>query len=89
MWDITLTHRFIDDADAEPFNPRFDVVDEVDAKHYFDLTGTVNFGQFKVVAGIENLTDEEPEYIPAISTNTSQVYDWMGRYYYTKVTYNF
>jgi iron complex outermembrane receptor protein len=88
-WDVGLTHRYIHDADADPVVPSLDVVDSVDAVHYFDLTGSMNFGNFRVVAGIENLTDEEPEYIPAISTNTSTVYDWMGRFYYTKVTYSF
>lgn len=88
-WDVTFTHRYIHDADAIPLLPSLDVTDEVDAVNYFDLSGSIEFGTFSVLAGIENITDEEPEFIPEISTNTSAVYDWMGRYYYTKLSYKF
>ncbi len=89
IWDVTLTHRYIHDADADPFSPADDVVDSVDAVNYFDVVGSVNIGSFTIVGGVDNLTDKEPEYIPAISTNTSTVYDWMGRFYYAKVSYTF
>lgn len=88
-WDVSLTHRYIHDADAQPLLGPGNLVDDVDAVHYFDLTGSVSIDKFTVVAGIENLTDEEPEFIPGVSMNTSTVYDFMGRYYYTKVSYNF
>jgi len=89
-WDIGLSHRYIHEADAEPLLKVYgDVIEEVDAVHYFDLTGSINIGAFTIIGGIENLTDQEPEYIPSVSTNTSTVYDWMGRYFYTKVNYKF
>jgi iron complex outermembrane receptor protein len=30
---------------------------------------------------VENFTDEDPPYVPAISTNTSPIYDPLGRFY--------
>ncbi len=88
-WEVALAYRYIHEADAEPLFGAADAVKEVDAVHYFDLTGSVELGNVVVLAGIDNLTDEEPEFVPGVSTNTSFVYDLMGRYYFTRVNYRF
>ena len=88
-WEVALTHRYIHDGAAEPLIAALDVTERVDAVHYFDLTGSYTWDKTTFQVGIDNVTDEEPQFVPGVSTNTSFVYDLMGRYYYAKVSYNF
>ena len=50
--------------------------------------GTYNWDNFQFLVGVENFTDEEPPYVPAISSNTSNVYDFLGTFYSFKLKYS-
>ena len=84
-WGVSLSHKYIDEMDIfKTFG--FDTIEDVDAVHYFDVSGSYEWDVFRVVVGVDNVTDEEPEFVPEISTNTSRIYDWMGRFYFATVT---
>lgn len=88
-WDVTLTWRYIDGMDIDD-QIGFDTVNtETDEVNYFDIYGSYTWDNFQISAGIDNLTDEEPEFLPAISTNTSTVYDWLGMFTYARLKVSF
>jgi iron complex outermembrane receptor protein len=86
MWSVGVTWRYLDEMEV------FDAVGvgtlepEADAINYFDLLGTYNMGAWSLTGGIQNLTDEEPPYVPDTSNNTSGVYDYLGRFYFARAT---
>jgi iron complex outermembrane receptor protein len=94
-WDVTmnLTWRYIGEADqvatgAEP--------QDLDSVSYFDLAATWNVTDYATLrAGVNNLTDEEPEYVPQGVTarengNTYPgVYDPLGQYLFIGATVQF
>lgn len=69
------------------------VVDEIDAEHYFDLTGAWRFtDQFQVTAGVKNLFDELPTRVgdaQGEANSFPQVYDIIGRRYFISGRYTF
>lgn len=84
-WSLSLSHKYLDSMKIfKTFG--FDTIEEADAVHYFDLAGTYDMEHYRFVVGIDNVTDQEPEFIPEISTNTSVIYDWVGRFYFASVT---
>ena len=66
-----------------------DINTDTDDIHYFDLFGSYSWSNFQILAGVENVGDEEPEFVPAISTNTSPIYDHLGTFYYARFTVSF
>ncbi len=85
-WSLSLSWRYLDEMDV------FDVIEfdnvhtTADAQHYFDIDGQYDFGAWRVAAGVENLADEEPPYVTDVSANTSGIYDFLGRFYYVRVS---
>lgn len=88
-WSVNLNWRYVDEMDV------FDALDfdnvnlKADSMNYFDLYGTYNLGAWDFMVGIDNLTDEEPPYVPDVSVNTSTAYDWLGRMYFARATVSF
>jgi iron complex outermembrane receptor protein len=86
---VAVGWRYLDEMEV------FDVIDfdnvntEADAQNYFDLTGSYEFRNWRVTGGVQNLTDEEPPYVPDVSVNTSGIYDFLGRVYFARVSVNF
>ena len=88
-WNVGLTWRFLDAMDVDDQVAGDDINTETDEIHYFDLFAAYTWDNYQVSAGIENLTDEEPEFVPAISTNTSPIYDHLGQFWYARFKVNF
>jgi iron complex outermembrane receptor protein len=85
-WRAGVTYRYLDKMEV------FDVIGfgtlepTADAQHYFDLDGSVDLGGWTLGAGVQNVTDEEPPYVPEVSVNTSGIYDFLGRFYYARAS---
>ncbi len=56
---------------------------------YFDILGKYHVGSWTLMAGVQNLTDEDPPYVPDVSANTSGIYDFMGTFYYARASVSF
>lgn len=88
-WRAAVTYRYLDEMEI------FDVFGfdnthlEADAQHYFDLEGSYDLGAWEFQAGVQNLTDEQPPYVPEVSANTSGIYDFLGRFYYARASVSF
>ncbi len=46
-------------------------------------------GAWTPMAGVQNLTDEDPPYVPDVSVNTSGIFDFMGAFYYARASVGF
>jgi len=65
---------------------------ELEAAHYFDLTGSWGINDnLTLRAGVNNLTDEEPQlFAPGVQANTDpSTYDVLGRRYFVGLTAKF
>src|SRR5690606_2716841 len=71
-WWVGLTYRYLDEMDV--FDAiGFDTVHTIaDAQHYLDVQGSYDIGPWSFQAGVENLTNEEPPYVPDTPANTSR-----------------
>ena len=95
VWDfnLNLTWRYIGEVDQEfTSNPASDL----DAVNYIDLAGTWAVTDWATLrAGVNNITDEEPEYVPQGVTarengNTYPgVYDALGQYWFVGFSVEF
>ncbi len=83
-WSVNVTWRYIDSMDIDDPD---DFTKDVDAVSYFDLYGTYTWDQVQFAVGVDNLTDEEPEFIPGVSLNTNTAYDFLGRTYFARLSY--
>lgn len=87
-WSLGVTYRYLDKMEV------FDVIDfdnvttSADAQHYFDIDGSYSMGAWSFKAGVQNLTNEEPPYVPDVSANTSGIYDFLGRFFYARMSVN-
>ena len=77
----------VEDDDDSPTGEFF--TEEIDAEHYFDLTGAYDFGNgFSATLGIDNIFDNQP---PILGDNQEQAntypatYDVFGRTYFLRV----
>ena len=84
-----MTYRDLDKMEV------FDVIGfgtlepTADAQHYIDLEGSYDVGAWSFQAGVENVTNEEPPYVPEVSVNTSGIYDFLGRFFYARASVSF
>ncbi|KAA1190640.1 TonB-dependent receptor [Pseudohalioglobus sediminis] len=86
-WTGTLAWRYIDEMDISD-EIGFDEFNKTaDAVNYFDFYGSYNWDNWTFSVGVENLTDEEPPFVPAISANTSPIYDYLGRFYSARIKF--
>ena len=88
-WSAGITYRYLDKMEV------FDAIGfgtlqpTADAQHYFDIEGSYGVGAWSFQAGVENVTDEEPPYVPEVSANTSGIYDFLGRFFYARASVSF
>ncbi|SHH27601.1 TonB-dependent receptor [Ferrimonas marina] len=86
-WSVNYQMRHIGEM-VDLNSPEF----EVPAAFYHNVSYTKNFNiGLDWTLGINNLFDETPKYHPSYSDvyTTPEVYDVMGRYIFTKVSYRF
>ena len=83
-WSLGLSWRYIDDMDIDDQVGVEQFVTSVSNVDYFDAYARYTWNSFQIMAGIDNLTDEEPPYIPSVSLNTTGVYDFLGQFFYVR-----
>ncbi len=86
---LTLGWRYLDEMEVFDVIGFDNVNTEADAQDYFDLSAAYQFDSWRISGGIQNLTDEEPPYVPDVSANTSGIYDFLGRTFYARVSMSF
>lgn len=95
-WNVGALVRWI--GGAEVFGIRGpsgsirpDVVNQrLPAVFYADLVGSYSWNNFTFIAGIDNVFDRSPPFLIDGGTNSNPLtYDFVGRYFYTTVAYNF
>ena len=70
--------------------PSSDPYYETEAVTYWDASGSVRIGEFQLIVGCNNILDKEPPYFPGTGYNGNpQVYDFIGRYFWTRLGYTF
>lgn len=84
-WSATISWRYIDSMDIDDPD---DFNKDVDAVNYFDFYGTYTWDNIQFAVGVDNFTDEEPEFVPGVSLNTNVTYDFLGRFYFARLTYS-
>lgn len=84
-WSGSLTWRYIDGMDVSDEIGFDEFTTTTDAVNYFDLFASYQWNNVQLSVGVENLTDEEPPFVPSISTNTSPIYDFLGRFYSARI----
>lgn len=87
-WSASLTWRYLDEMEVSDEIGFDEFTDTTDAMNYFDLYGSYNWDRFQFSVGIENLTDEEPPFVPSISANTSPIFDFLGRFYSARIKFS-
>jgi iron complex outermembrane receptor protein len=80
-WSTTLSWRYLDEMDVQDEIGFDEFTDTTDAVNYFDFLFTYGWDNISLTFVVENFTDEDPPYVPAISTNTSPIFDPLGRFY--------
>ncbi len=86
-WWLGMTYRYLDEMEAVDVIGFGTLEPKADAVHYVDLDAGMTIGAWNVTAGVQNVSDEEPPYVTDVSINTSTAYDFLGRFYYGRVTY--
>ena len=86
-WNVSLAWRHIDEMDIDEQIGFEEFVKDVDSVDYFDVYGSYDWDNIRLSLGIENIGDEEPPFIPSISTNTNPTYDFLGRFYSARIKF--
>ncbi len=83
--------RFIDGMLYYPLlDPKTNAYVQAPGIFYHDIVASYDYRNFTVSAGIDNLFDKAPPFVPDTATNTDpQVYDVLGRVIYLKTTLKF
>ena len=62
---------------------------KVDAYYKHDLRVAYDWDRYRILFGINNVTDEDPPYVFDSGTNTdSFLYDNFGTYWYARLTFS-
>ena len=88
-FSVGVGWRYLDEMDVFDVIGFDNVNTEADAQNYFDLSAAYEMDNWRISGGIQNLTDEEPPYVPDVSANTSGIYDYLGRTFYARVSMSF
>ncbi len=87
-WDFGLRIRYIHGMD----DPRFDGnnvfgYSDVDSHTEYDLRASYNWDKYRITAGINDVTDEDPPYVFSSGNNTDLfLYGAMGRYFFLRAS---
>jgi iron complex outermembrane recepter protein len=97
-WGATVTSRYVGsmtECSSGVCSQDNSEIRQVSSYMTFDLAGsyslTSGFGKTMLQAGIQNVTDTKPPYLyTALSYNSDpQTYDFMGRFYFVRLTQSF
>ncbi len=87
-WSTSLTWRYLDEMEVSDEIGVDEFTTSTDAMNYLDFYGSYNWNQFQLSLGVENMTNEEPPFVPSISANTSPIFDFLGRFYSVRLKYS-
>lgn len=89
-WSAQTRIRYVGDALAFGATPGVDPTTSVESVVYWDLVGTYTWQGLSVIFGVDNLLEREPPFFPEGGQNANAAsYDFVGRYFYTKLGYKF
>jgi hypothetical protein len=95
---IGYSGEFVSSLNADTFcncgagnQPDGSYIQKIDSALYHDLFAQYTFGSAKIMAGVTNLTDEEPPFIEVgfNATTDPSTYRMFGRGYWLRVGYTF
>lgn len=88
-WSIGFTWRYIDGMKINDEIGLESYTFSTPGVSYFDARASYDWNNIHFMIGAENLADKTPPYVPSVSTNTSPVYDYLGRTFFARATYKF
>ncbi len=97
LWKLSNRVRYIGPVEVfgwdgtTPDDPSDDLpTHDLKAMAYWDLSGLIMWKGLDFIVGMDNVLDATPPYIPAGDANSNaNTYDFMGRYVYAKIGYQF
>ncbi len=87
-WSVSASWRYLDEMDIDDQIGFDTITTSTDSVSYFDVYGSYSWNNLQLSLGIENVSDEEPPFIPSISANTNPTYDYLGRFYSARVKFS-
>ena len=90
-WTFSWLMRHIGEMDDTRFNPTNNSFgyDVVDAYYKHDLRVAYDWERYRLVFGVNNVTDEDPPYVFGSGNNTDTfLYDVFGSYWYARLTFS-
>ncbi|MGI9328613.1 MAG: TonB-dependent receptor plug domain-containing protein [Pseudomonadales bacterium] len=87
-WSVSVSWRHLDEMDIDDQIGFDEFTKTADSINYFDLHAAYNWDNIQLSFGVENISDEEPPFIPSISANTNPTYDYLGRFYSARVKFS-
>lgn len=88
-WSVGLNWRYLSKMDITDVIGFETLRIETPAQNYFDIVGKYDVGAWTLMVGVQNLTDEDPPYVPDVATNTSGIFDFLGPFYHARATISF
>jgi iron complex outermembrane receptor protein len=87
-WSVTSYVRYI--GGARYFNEPFGSIpdDWIDQMTYWDLSGQYTVQDFTITAGVTNVLDRDPPFFMDSDSNSNgSTYDYTGRFFFTRLSY--
>jgi iron complex outermembrane receptor protein len=89
-WSLNNAVRFIGGADRIDAEKGRDPTLSVPAIAYWDLSAHYQANRLGVIIGVDNVLDQDPPFIPGSDANSNaNTYDYVGRFAFTRLSYQF
>jgi outer membrane receptor protein involved in Fe transport len=91
-WSVETLHRYLGGTDVQGAVKGVDPYIEVPDVAYWDLVGRYELKSIglAIVAGIDNVLDTDPPFLPEGGQNAGNYgYDFVGRFFYTRLSYKY
>lgn len=88
-WSLGFSWRYIDGMHINDEIGLESYTFSTPGVSYFDARATYDWRNIHFMIGAENLADRDPPYVPSVSTNTSPIYDYLGRTVFVRATAKF
>ncbi len=87
-WAVSASWRYLDEMEIDDQIGFDEFNKKADSVSYFDVFASYTWDNITFSAGVNNLNDEEPPFVPSISANTAPIYDYLGRFYYARLKFS-
>lgn len=88
-WSVGLNWRHMGKMDITDVIGFENIRVETPAMDYFVIVGRYHVGAWTLMANVQNLTDEDPPYVPDVAVNTPGIFDFPGTFYYARANLGF